>query len=307
MSKAQFSLILFFLLIAINASVFARIQVIDDTNQTISLNKPAHNIISLSPGLTEIIDAAGGIALLKGVVSFSDYPEQATLIPQVGRFDSLDLEKILSLQPDLVIAWKSGNPQLQIEQLKKLGLNVYVSEIRDFKDISATIRRLGLLMGTQGIANPSADHFDTKLEQLKKHYSYRTEKKRKTFIQIWNNPVMTVNEKHLIARVVSLCGGDNIFSDSESLTYSPSMESILEKDPEVIIATGMEKTANDWLTRWQQWPFLQAVHKTIFSQSIRIIWSDIPQGYFLELKVSVRYLRIDPVFQAEFLSYVYQH
>ena len=261
MSKAQLSLLLFVLLLAINSSVFARIQVVDDTNQTISLDKPARNIISLSPGLTEIIDAAGGIGFLKGVVSFSDYPEQAKFIPQVGRFDSLDLEKILSLQPDLIIAWKSGNPQLQIEQLKKMGLIVYISEPRDFKDIPVTIRRLGLLMNTQRIASQSADHFNAKFEQLKKQYSSRTENRRKTFIQIWNNPVMTVNEQHLISRVVSLCGGDNIFSGSENVTYSPSMEAILEKDPEIILATGMEKTANDWLTRWHQWPFLQAVKK----------------------------------------------
>ena len=246
----------------LSGPVFALITVTDDTGQQISLENSAQNVITLSPGLTELVYAAGGHAYINGVVSFSNYPEQAKTIKQIGRYNSLDVEAILSLQPDLIIAWKSGNPPHQIEQLKKLGLTVYMSEPRDFMDIPRTITTLGKLMATEAIATKTATEFSRDFNTLKQHYSKAQEKKRKsTFIQIWNNPVMSINQDHLISKVITLCGGNNIFAETHGLTNTPTIESILQKNPEVIIATGMANSAEVWLKRWHQWPFLEAVKK----------------------------------------------
>ncbi len=261
--KKKYLQLSFFLLLSV--SVFytpasAQIQLDDDTGQTITLTRPARKIISLSPGLTELVYAAGGSDFIKGVVSYSDFPEHAKTLPRIGSYNALDIEGILVLQPDLIIAWKSGNPKHQIEQLKRLGLTVYISEPRDLTDIPDTIIRLGKLMATNDIAKQYARNFTRQLNELKQRYKTAINKEQaRTFIQIWNNPVMSVNEEHLISRVISLCGGENIFAQANSLTYSPNMESILELNPEIIIATGMADTSELWLKRWQQWPFLSAV------------------------------------------------
>jgi len=259
----MYTQLIFFLLLfvpVILTPARAQIQLDDDAGQTIILQQPARRIISLSPGLTELVYAAGGSDYIKGVVSYSDFPEHAKTLSRIGSYNALDIESILVLQPDLIIAWKSGNPKHQIEKLKRLGLTVYISEPRDFSDIPDTIIRLGKLMATDGIAEQNAHDFTRQLNELKQRYKIVNKKDRtRTFIQIWNNPVMSVNQEHLISRVISLCGGKNIFAQTNSLTYSPNMESILEHDPEIIIATGMADASELWLKRWQQWPFLSAV------------------------------------------------
>lgn len=247
-------------LLFIPLASFSQINITDDSGQILSLKQPAQRIISLSPGSTELVFAAGAGVHLIGVVSYSDYPIQAKSIPRIGSYDSLDIERILALQPDLVIAWNSGNPDHQIKQLQALGLQVYVSEPRDFKHIPATIRKFGQLMGTQAIADKSATQFEEQFKRLKKKYSADTPKaKVRTFIQIWNNPLMSVNGEHLISKVITFCGGENIFFDAKTLTSTPSIEAILAQNPQVIIATGMAESSKQWLQRWQQWPFISAV------------------------------------------------
>lgn len=255
------TLINFFIIfcyLAVSTPVWAQVQVVDDSGQIITLKQPAKTIISLSPGLTELISSAGGLPLLKGVVSYSDYPEAAKQLPQVGSYNALDIEKILVMQPDLVIAWQSGNPKHQVEQLKKLGLTVYISEPNDFMDIPVTIKKLGKLMATEEIAKKNAESFIRQFEALKQTYP-NNKNKQSIFIQIWNNPVMSVNEKHLISKVITFCGGSNIFAKAKGLTLEPSIESILENNPKIIIATGMADTSKAWLKRWEQWGFLDAV------------------------------------------------
>jgi iron complex transport system substrate-binding protein len=237
------------------------IEVIDDSGQTILLKQAAKKVISLSPGLTELVYAAGGENIIKGVVSYSDYPEQAKQLPQVGSYNALDMEQIINLQPDLIVTWQSGNPSQQLEKLKKLGFTLYISEPKEFNDIPNTIKNLGKLMATEAIAQQNAHQFNTQLQQLKITYSTQQHQQQKprTFIQIWNNPVMTVNSHHLISKVIEFCGGENIFAHSFSLTNTPSIESILTANPDIIIATGMANSSKIWLKRWQQWGFLSAV------------------------------------------------
>jgi len=241
-----------------------KFSVIDDSGSSITLDKAAVRVISLSPGLTELVAAAGGLDKLQAVVSYSDFPPQVKKLPQAGSYNALDIEKILILQPDLVVAWQSGNPKHQLEQLKKLGLNVYISEPDDFMDIPDTLLRLGKLMATEKTAQKNAAQFIKQFKQLKKKYYIK--KNKSVFIQIWNKPLMSVNQQHLISKVIGLCGGKNIFADAMSLTLSPSIESILEKNPDIIIATGMADTSAQWLNRWRQWPFLGAVkNKQLFA------------------------------------------
>jgi len=241
-------------------NVSAQIQVSDDTGQLITLKQPAQKVISLSPGLTELVYSAGGENVIKGVVSFSDFPEQAKSLPQIGSYNALDIERIVSLQPDLILAWQSGNPIHQLKQLKNLGLTVYFSEPREFTDIPETIIKLGKLMATEKVAEKNAYDFTQEINQLRQKYKIIDENnKKRTFIQIWDNPVMSINKEHLISKVVSLCGGSNIFAQAKSLTYSPDIESIFKSNPQIIIATGMAGTSNAWLKRWEKWPFLSAV------------------------------------------------
>jgi len=253
------------LLVCIVPTIYAApIKVIDDTTNAIILEQPAKQVISLSPSLTELLFAAGAGEQILGVVSYSNYPPAAKLIPRVGSYNSLDIERIVALAPDLIFAWHSGNPESQVQQLKKLGFKVYISEPKKLQDISITIENIGKLTGNTGYSQQQSQIFLKQLKQLQQ--TYQNKPKVSVFAQIWNKPVMSIGGNHLISHLVELCGGENIFKDHGDLTITPNIESVLEKKPQVILSTGMAEHGRNWLKRWQNWQSIPAVkQKQLYS------------------------------------------
>ena len=238
-------------------SLQAEINVKDDKGNIVTLKKPAERIISLAPHITESLFSAGAGDKIVGVVSFSDYPEAAKKITRIGGYSSINIEKIISLKPDLIVAWSSGSNLQQIKKLSDLGFTVFLSEPHLPLDIAITIQRFGELAGTEKIAIKSAEEFIKHYRELKNRYSNR--KKVKVFYQIWNKPLMTVSGKHLISNIIDLCGGVNIFSDLRTLTPSVSIEAVVASNAEVIVAGQMGETNSDWANEWKPWSQLPAV------------------------------------------------
>jgi len=174
----------------------ANVSVTDDTGREVRLAQPAQRIVSLAPHITELLFSAGAGGRIVGVVEYSDYPPAAKKLPRVGAYNAVDMERILALRPDLVIAWASGNPPALIEQLRSLGLTVFLSEPRSLEDVASNLERFGQLAGTQTTAQAAADEFRRRLQALRVRYSDR--KPVSVFYQIWHRPLMTVNGEHLI-------------------------------------------------------------------------------------------------------------
>lgn len=209
--------------------------VADDRGRSIRLDYVTKRIISLSPNITELIFAAGAGSKLVGVSRYSDYPEAAKFIPDVGDSSSLDLERIVALKPDLVIAWRSGNTASDIEKLEKLGLTVFVTEATRLEDVSRLLRVIGKLAGTSAQAEPGARAYETELRQIKRSFGSRQQ--IRVFQLIWHQPLMTVNGDHIISDIISICGGANVFASAASLTPVISTENLLEADPQAIISS----------------------------------------------------------------------
>ncbi|MEH6472717.1 MAG: cobalamin-binding protein [Halopseudomonas sp.] len=234
--------------------VQARVQVVDDTGRVVVLNQPAQRIISLAPHVTEVLFSAGAGDKVVGVVSYSDYPPAASDLPLVGSYDRLDLESILALNPDLIIGWKSGNPQAALQQLQQLNIPVYLSEPRSFLDIASNLNRFGQLAGTSEVAAKSAQRFVADLKMLQHRYQNGSEVS--VFYQVWKEPLMTFNGEHLFNSVLQLCGGRNLFTDLPRLASSIDLEAVLKADPQVII---VGQTNQQWLDDWRRWGTLTAV------------------------------------------------
>jgi len=232
------------------------VRVTDDTGREVVLEQPAQRIISLAPHATELLFAAGAGAQIRGAVNFSDYPPAAEAIPRVGTYTQLDFETILAMEPDLIIAWRTGNSRAQVERLEELGFTVYFSEPREFEDIAHGIERFAVLAGTGETGQQRADAFREDVAAIRARYAHRPTVD--VFYQIWHQPLMTVNDQHLISRVLELCGGRNAFGELDSLTPRLGIEAVLERDPEVIIASGMGEERPEWLDDWRQWSSLVA-------------------------------------------------
>jgi iron complex transport system substrate-binding protein len=237
-------------------SLQAAITVTDDAGQQVLLEQPARRIVSLAPYLGELLFAAGAGKAVVGVSEFSDYPEAAAAVKHVGGGSGLDLEAILALQPDLVVAWQSGNPVNQVERLRSLGLTVFLSEPRQLLDVPDTLLRLGQLAGTETVAKAAADGFIERYRQLEKRYAQRP--LVSVFYQIWEQPLMTLNGKHLFSDVLRLCSGRNVFAELPALAPQVDIEAVLATDPEVIVVA-VDEQDSALLAAWQRWPSLSAV------------------------------------------------
>lgn len=237
--------------------VRADIRILDDNGRWLVFTQPARRIVSLAPHLTELLFAAGAGDRVVGVSAYSDYPEAAQKLPQIGGGAGLDLEGIVALRPDLIVAWASGNPASQIERLESLGLPVFVAELRRLDDIPRMIDRLGQLASTQRQAEAASQRFRARLVELRTHNAGPPQ--LRVFYQILDESLMTVNGQHMISDVIQLCGGENIFSALPMLTPRLDPEAVLKANPQVIVASGEESAWQEWRRRWRRWPGLSAV------------------------------------------------
>ena len=234
----------------------AEILLRDDSNTDVRLAAPAKRIVSLAPNITEVVYAAGAGDKLVGTVDFSDYPVAAKQLPRVGSYARVDVEAIVALKPDLVLAWDSGNPPASITQLRKLGIPVFVTEPKTLDDVARDIERYSALAGTEALGKAAAKDFRTRLATLQKQYAAR--KPVRVFYEVWDEPLMTVNGKQIISDVIRLCGGTNIFADLPALAPTVSVEAVLTANPDAIIAGGMGEKNTAWLEPWKKWPRLKA-------------------------------------------------
>jgi len=229
----------------------------DDSGREVILSAPAQRIVSLAPNVTELLFAAGAGDHVVGGVAFSDFPVKARDLPSVGSYTDVDVEAVLALHPDLVVAWRSGNRPDQLDQLARLGLPIYRTDPHALADIPAALRRLGQLTGRADRAEAAAQTFETGLTDLAA--SHRDARRVSVFYQVWDAPLMTVGGDHWIDRIITLCGGENVFTALHASTPKVSLEAVLATAPEVILAGGMAGNEPRWLAQWQQWPDLPAV------------------------------------------------
>lgn len=244
-------------LLAACSAARADIVVPDDVGNTVRLVRPAERIITLAPHMAETLYAAGAGSKLVGTVEYSDYPAEVKKIPRVGGYTRFDLEAVVALKPDLIIAWHSGNAAAHVLKLRDLGFPVYVSQPNRIEDVASELERFGQLAGTSGVGNAAAARLRERHAALKKRYSQRPVVR--TFYQIWKQPLTTVGGKQIISSVISLCGGENVFGKLEALAPVVTVEAVIAANPEAIITSGMADSRPEWLDDWKRWTSIAAV------------------------------------------------
>jgi iron complex transport system substrate-binding protein len=211
----------------------AAVTVNDDAGQPVTLAAPAKRVIALAPHAVELVFAAGGGTKLVGAVSYSDYPPAAKALPRVGSNTALDLERIVALKPDLIVVWRHGNDERQLETLRALGIALFRSEPRKLDDVATNLERLGALMGTEATARGAARDFRGEIAALRMRYADRPAVN--VFYQVWNRPLMTLNGTHTVSDAIALCGGRNVFAGLAPLVPMVSTEAVVAANPEAIV------------------------------------------------------------------------
>ena len=248
--------IAFLFLLAFSMQSLAGISLPQADGSSLELNAPAERLLTLSPHLAELVFAAGAGENLVATVEYSEYPEAAASVPRIGDAFRIDVERVLALSPDLVIAWDSGNPRQAISQIVSLGIPVWSVEIREPGEIAEIIRAIGDASGQTRTANIAAANFQLRLNKLSsRNASHQT---LDYFYQVDENPLYTINGEHLISKGLSLCGGHNIFHDLPGLAFQVTHESVIVADPVAMFAPVQDSEPNP-LAAWLDWPGMQAV------------------------------------------------
>jgi len=195
---------------------------------------PGERIVSVAPNVTELLFAAGAGDQVVAVSAYSDYPEAAKALPQVGDAFRLDYEGIVALSPTVAVVWDGGTPAGVTERLEELGIRVVSVPAYRLDDVAKSLIILGETAGTEDVAARAAADFRARIEALRARY--RDRPKIGVFIEIDDAPLYTVGGSHLISEIVTLCGGENVFAEANALALPVDLESVLARAPAVILS-----------------------------------------------------------------------
>lgn len=204
----------------------------------------ALRIVSLSPNLTEMLFEIGAGGELVGVDTASDYPLIVQRLPKIASYQSLELEKIIALKPDLIVAWPHAGQEAQFSELRKFGLNVHYIRASNLADIAVNLEELGRLTGHTVQAQHLAQVYRVRLKALQMKYSKR--KTHSVFYQLWFDPLMTVNQSSVTAQVFEVCGITLLFVDRKSAILN--LEEVILAQPDIIVMTDKSRVAF-----WRKW------------------------------------------------------
>jgi iron complex transport system substrate-binding protein len=234
------------------------LTVTDDAGRQLTLARPAARIVSVAPGATEMLFAAGAGQQLIATVEYSDEPAAAKLVPRIGDGIALDIERLIALRPDVVVVWPGGGNPAQLAKLANLGLPLYHQQVNTLADIPASLRRLGVLAGTQASAERAASDIESRLAALER--AHRRDSPPRVLLQVWNRPIYTVGGRHLMTDALRFCGARNVFEDLNDMGPAVDIEAVIARNPDVIVAVAPTlDNAREWLNDWRKFKGLKAV------------------------------------------------
>jgi len=211
-------------------------------------------VITLSPHLGEMMFDIGAGNMLVGVSAYSNFPEEIRELPEIGDAFILDLEQIAILQPTIILAWEDGTPQRVIDELRKLNYRIEVIKTSRLEDIPLAIKNLGDLFDRQSQTKNIIEEYHQEISRLEAIYGAKDS--ISVFFQIDDRPLFTIGGSHYISQLIELCGGQNIFDELPQMAPSVSIESVILRDPDVILSTN--SAGDNKLDLWLRWPAIKA-------------------------------------------------
>ncbi|QVW22725.1 cobalamin-binding protein [Pseudomonas hormoni] len=216
------------------------------------LASAVERVVSLAPSLSEIVVELGSTDLLVGVLDAGDRPAELKDLPSVGRYGQLDMERLLSLKPDLLLLWPASVGPAQREQLKRLNIPTYVADSHNLEQLTAQIETIALQLGRPERGIALASDLRQRLDALRQRY--RRDEPLRVFYQVWDRPLYTVGGGQIISDALQVCGARNVFADLTLPAPQVSVEAVLQRNPEVILASDQAQ-----LEAWKAWPQVAAV------------------------------------------------
>jgi iron complex transport system substrate-binding protein len=243
----------------------------DELNRKVVIPDVPTRIVSLGPNITEILYALNLGDRIVGGTRFSDYPQEAKQKPKVGTYVNFNIEKIIALKPDLVIATFGGNPKTAILELEKLGVAVYVTKAKTVEDVLKVIEKIGLITGSTERAVTIVNRLKRRIERVTDRV--QDAQRPLVFLQINAKPLMTVGAGTFHDQIIELAGGRNLAGASIVRYPQYSIEDVLQRGPDYILISTMDRKGlfEQQRAEWMRWQSIPAVR----NDRIRFVDSDV--------------------------------
>lgn len=217
-----------------------------------SLAEARLRVVSLAPSMTEIVLELGADDLLVGLLDSGERPAALQGLASVGRHGQLDVERLLSLKPDLLLLWPGSMAPAQRDQLRRLGIDTFSAEPGNLDQLIEQIEAIAVRLGREAQGRAYAAGLRARLSGLRERY--RRDTPLRVFYQVWDKPLYTLGGRQVVSDALRVCGARNVFDDLTQPAPQVSVESVLVRDPEVILAGDPAQLAS-----WRAWPKLSAV------------------------------------------------
>lgn len=248
-------------------------SVLDATGKKTELVEKPQRIVTLAPSLGELAAEFVGSDLKRivGVSEYTDYPPALKQVVSIGSYVKVNIEKVVALKPDLVLATLDGNSKDQVLQLRELGLPVIVIQTENFHHIQTSMKHVALAIGVPEKGTKMAFKFQNELSRLrekaKQHSSLRV------MLQMGENPIIVAGGKSFLQDAMEVIGAKNAYTDLSTAYPRPSVEDVLKRNPDaiVVLAFGQDlKPFQRMALRWQEFKDLTAVQ----THRIQVVQSD---------------------------------
>ena len=236
----------------------------DSGQQTNHQHQDYKRIIALAPHIVEMLFELGVGDKIIGTTEHSDYPEAANKIPRIGNYARLKIEQILAYQPDLIIAWRTGNPSDDLARLEQLGLNIVYSDPQSLDDVAQELRLFGRLTHAGEQAQNQAKKYEEGLKKLRN--TYQNKKPISVFYELWSRPLTTVAKYDWPQQHLDICGATNPFVNNKGVYPQIGLEQVVIAKPELIIQPMSEGEPNPDAVNWAQWQEIPAAKHNQFIQ-----------------------------------------
>jgi iron complex transport system substrate-binding protein len=237
-------------------------RVTDDLGRAVTVPSAPLRIVSLAPGATEMLFAAGAGAEVIATVEYSDEPPAARRIARIGDVTAIDMERLVALHPDVVVVWPAGGNPAQRQKIAALGTPLYQQQVVRLAELPGSLRRLGALAGTGPAAERAAAALEARLQALERSYARGAAgagRRPSVLLQVWNRPIYTIGGQHLMSDALEICGARNVFADLPEASPVVDIEAVVARDPDIILAVAPPGEGAAWVSDWKRFGSLAAV------------------------------------------------
>lgn len=245
----------------------------DHKKRKIELEKPVNNIVSVMPSATEMIYEMEIEEKLIGVTDYCIYPQEATQKTSIGGFTDPNIEEVVALEPDLVLA--GSQHQDEVEKWEEMGIACLVLMPETFEEIYDSIRLIATASGTSNKGDKLVEEMKEQIEKIKEKTGHiPEEEKTKVYYELYSNPLMSVGEESVIHEIITRAGGKNIFSDLKDEYPQVSKEVVVERNPEVILFPEDHGTEKHIAEKFKERPAWEQVN-AVKNENLHAVNSDI--------------------------------